>query len=417
VCLIASLFECLVILPAHYLDFGSRRRVGQGDAELLPTSRFARATTRVRNLVDSWIANARGAYERALVPVLEHRVSFAVLIVALGTFAYGYSRNLDVELFPGEFDTFNVLLESPSEYSLDQTEQVVLAMEKPLLEFLGDDVKAISTVIGSSVDSNYDRLSGPNLAMTFVVMKRSRASATAPEKVLMAVKERMDGWAREHPAGVQELRVQARQDGPPIGSPVELRIQGSDYATCKLIAQEVAAYLETLPGVINVEDNPELDDGPLYENAYLVFGVVKTGLSVLHDIAQLKTYDARLETAVPPIPSPEEFEQVPVFDEFTPPPDGSDLFVDPCTEGDTACLTPTCDEVSVDELSCEDPRCLELIPLTEEEEEEISMGGEVPRLCATPALPPFPILVPEPGSVIGLIGGLLALAALNRRRN
>ena len=26
VCLVASLFECLLILPAHYLDFGSRGR-------------------------------------------------------------------------------------------------------------------------------------------------------------------------------------------------------------------------------------------------------------------------------------------------------------------------------------------------------------------------------------------------------
>ncbi len=257
VCLVASLFECLVILPAHYLDFGSRHRVGSGQET---AGRFTRATTRVRNAVDAGIAAARSAYARALIPVLEYRASFVVLMFGLATFAYGYARHLEVELFPGEFDTFNVLLESPSDYSLDQTEQVVLAMEEPLLEFLGEEVKAISTVVGSSVDSNYDRLSGPNLAMSFVVMNRSKDSASEPEKVLMAVKERMDAWAREHPEGIQELRVIAQQDGPPIGAPVEMRIQGSDYAVCKAIAQEVIAYLETLPGIINIEDN--LKEGP-----------------------------------------------------------------------------------------------------------------------------------------------------------
>jgi multidrug efflux pump subunit AcrB len=259
VCLLASLFECLVILPAHYLDFGSRKRRAP-EPEALAASRFTRITVRIRTAVDGGISTARNAYARALLPVIEHRASFAVLIVAMAMFAYGYARHLDVELFPGEFDTFNVLLEAPSDYSLDQTEEVVRAMEVPLLEFVGDDVKAISTIVGSSVDSNYDRLSGPNLALTYVVMHRSRGSASAPEQIMKTVKERMDAWARENPEGIQELRVAAGQDGPPIGPPVEMRIQGSDYAICKAIAQEVVAYLETLPGLINIEDN--LKEGP-----------------------------------------------------------------------------------------------------------------------------------------------------------
>jgi len=163
-------------------------------------------------------------------------------------------------MFPGEFDTFNVLLESPSDYSLDQTEQVVQAMEEPLLDFLGSEVKAMSTMVGLSVSSNYDRLTGPNLAMSFLVMNRSEAAAAAPEKVLQVVKERMDAWALANPEGIRELRVAAQQDGPPVGAPVELRIQGSEYAVGKAIAQEVAAYLETVPGVFNVED--DLKEGP-----------------------------------------------------------------------------------------------------------------------------------------------------------
>ncbi|MFP6629013.1 MAG: efflux RND transporter permease subunit [Myxococcota bacterium] len=259
VCLLASLFECLVILPAHYLDFGSRKR-REDEAEESSPNRFLRATHRVREAVNQGIAGTRSAYSRSLVPVLEHRASFALLMVGMAVFAYGYARHLEVELFPGEFDTFNVLLESPSGYSLDQTEQVVLAMEAPLLEFLGKDVRAMSTVVGASVDSNYDRLSGPNLAMTYLVINRSDENAAQPERVLNAVKARMDAWAQENPAGIVELRVAPQQDGPPLGAPVEMRIQGSDYALGKAIAQEVIAFLEALPGVYNIEDN--LKEGP-----------------------------------------------------------------------------------------------------------------------------------------------------------
>jgi len=259
VCLLASLFECLVILPAHYLDFGTRKRRAAG---LEPESgnRLTRATHRVREAVDRAIAGARSAYSRSLIPVLEHRASFVLLLFGLVVFTFGYARHLEVELFPGEFNTFNVLLEAPSGYSLDQTEQVVMAMEEPLLEFLGEDVQAMSTVIGSSVDSNYDRLSGPNLAMSFLMINRNEANAARPERVLEAVKQRMDAWAAENPEGIVELRVAAQQDGPPIGAPVEMRIQGSDYAVGKAIAQQAIAFLEELPGVYNIEDN--LKEGP-----------------------------------------------------------------------------------------------------------------------------------------------------------
>jgi len=67
-------------------------------------------------------------------------------------------------------------------------------------------------------------------------MARTGETAAAPEKVLLEVKQRMERWREENPDGVEELRVAAQQDGPPIGAPVEARIQGSDYATNKAIA-------------------------------------------------------------------------------------------------------------------------------------------------------------------------------------
>ena len=257
VCLIASLFECLVILPAHYLDFGSRRKPEGEGPEL---TGFGARTHRIRAAVEGGIGSVRGAYARALVPVLEHKVAFTALLVGLVFFSWGYSQNLEVELFPGEFDTFNVLLESPPDFSLDQTEAVTLALDEPLLESLGESIDVISTVVGASVDSNYDVLSGPNLAMSYLVIERTEETAKAPEKVMQAVKARVDAWAEQNPDGIVDLRVVAQQDGPPVGAPVEMRILGSEYAIGKSIAREVIAYLETVPGVFNIEDN--LKEGP-----------------------------------------------------------------------------------------------------------------------------------------------------------
>lgn len=179
--------------------------------------------------------------------------------------------------------------------------------------------------------------------------------------------------------------------------------------------------------IINLEHNTELDD-PFpddpqadFSNAYLVFGVVSSGLTVLDAIAAQKTYDATKDPDVlaSMAPSPEELEQVPVFESFVPVPDDTDKFIDPCNPDDAeyeACLRPACEVVSLDEQTCEDPRCLEVVPLTEQELADIEAGLPVERFCATPVLPAFPVMIPEPRSILGQVGAMLALVGLYRHR-
>lgn len=264
VCLSASLFECLVILPAHYLDFGSRQQRGadspggnRGFGGVF--SRVGAVFLGVRNAVDSGLDATRSAYVRSLDSVLAHRGVYGLLALALFFFAFAASRHLPVELFPGEFDTFNVLLETPTDFALDQTDAINRQVEGVLLPFVeSETVEGFTTTVGLSVDSNYDRLRGNNLSMTFLVLSRTDAALRSPESVMLEVRDRVQAWREQNPDGVVELRVQAEQDGPPIGSPVEVRVHGDDYALGKAIAGEMKAYLSTLPGVYNIEDNLKL---------------------------------------------------------------------------------------------------------------------------------------------------------------
>jgi len=258
VCLLASLFECLVILPAHYLDFGSRRRGGaDGEAQIRRFS-ISRWAARIREHVDAGLIALRDAYARALDTVLEHRGAFALLFVALLVFANAVAGQLRVELFPGEFNTFNVLLETPSDSDLDFTDHIVEGYESVIDETLGTDIRDFSTTVGMSEDTNYDRLHGPYYALSMLTIVPSEQNVKAPERVLFRVKDRIEHWREQHPDGVLDLRVQAAQDGPPVGTPVDVRIHGDDYAVGKAVAGEIEAYLETIPGVYNVEDSLKL---------------------------------------------------------------------------------------------------------------------------------------------------------------
>ncbi len=248
-CLIASLFECLVILPAHYLDFGSRRAAG-GEA-LGRLDRF-------RARVDRGLGALRGLYVKGLDVTLAHRGAFGALLVSLIALAYAGSGHLRVDLFPGEYDTFNILLEMPSDSSLDQTDEVVRAYEAIVAETLGTDTRDYSSTVGMSVDINYDRLMGSHYSMTALSMEPTPENVKAPEEALFRMQQKVEAFADAWPGEIRELRVQAEQDGPPIGAPVEMRLHGDDYVLGKLVAGEVKAFLETVPGVYNIEDNLKL---------------------------------------------------------------------------------------------------------------------------------------------------------------
>jgi len=245
-CLLASLFECLLILPAHYMDFGSRHAAAEGRPGRL---------TRFRSRVDGGLARMRDGYARALDVVLAHRGAFGALFLSLMWLAYAGAQHLRVDLFPGEFDTFNILLEMPSDASLEQTDAVVRAYERIVAETIGSETKDYSTTVGMSVDINYDRLIGDHYAMTVLTMLPTPENVREPERALARMQTRMEEFVASWPGAIADLRVQAEQDGPPLGPPIELRLQSDDYALGKAVAGEVQAWLETVPGVYNVEDN------------------------------------------------------------------------------------------------------------------------------------------------------------------
>ena len=62
------------------------------------------------------------------------------------------------------------------------------------------------------------------------------------------------------PSAISAWRVESERYGPPVGRPVEVRIQSEDFAVNKKIADELKVYLSTIPGVSGVDDN--LKEGP-----------------------------------------------------------------------------------------------------------------------------------------------------------
>ncbi|MCR9092669.1 MAG: efflux RND transporter permease subunit [bacterium] len=266
VCLVASLFECLLILPAHYLDFGSRQSARAKAAAAGPRTRSGLAGTLLdffgkgRIGMEKGFGALRAGYLVLLAPVIRHRFSFTVLFIAFLMVTAAASTRVRFDLFPGEFATFNISLESPPDYSLEQTSEVTQGIEAALLGLPEEDILDFNTIVGLAVDLNYDRIIAPNLAMTTVAIPQTERNQLRPQDVLERVRETMRAFEADHPEDVVTLRVESERYGPPVGRPVEVRIQSEDFAVNKKIAEEIKAYLATILGVDGIDDN--LKEGP-----------------------------------------------------------------------------------------------------------------------------------------------------------
>jgi len=260
VCLVASLFECLVILPAHYYDLGSRHAAEDRPPASGRWGRMVGVFAAMHVRVDRGIGELRRVYLRALDVVLRHRLSFGTLAVALFIFAAGTATHLPIVMFQSEYNNFFVVLETPTDFGLERTNEVFRKVEHELDEMLGETLIEYATFVGRAVTGDTQPYSGTNVAMALATIVDREEYILAPENAVALVQERLDRVREANRKEMVELRALPPRSGPPVGKPVAVRLQGDDYAVSKSIAREMKEYLHTLPGVSNIEDN--LREGP-----------------------------------------------------------------------------------------------------------------------------------------------------------
>jgi HAE1 family hydrophobic/amphiphilic exporter-1 len=254
VCLLGSLLEALVVLPAHYLDFGSRGRASEAAARSRGSARITRWSYAARAGVERAIERAREAYVRVQSHVLAHRWAFLALCVAALWFSVGLVRHIPVDLFPSDFNQLMATVETPTDYGVEQTDEIVRGMEAALAP-IHDEITDISSYVGISMTPDQFPVRGVNLGILYISFPNTHRNIADPDRMLGMVRERLEAFRAEHPHAIVNMRVSPPRNGPPIGKPVAIRIQSDDYDQAKSIAEEMKAELARRPGVYNIEDN------------------------------------------------------------------------------------------------------------------------------------------------------------------
>ncbi|MDD9801408.1 MAG: efflux RND transporter permease subunit [Deltaproteobacteria bacterium] len=252
VVLCGSLLEALIVLPAHYLDWGRRR--GR-DAQAAPPAGWLGFSARLRSRADDLLGRARGVYLRGLEAVIRHRAVFLAACVAALFFSCGLSRHVQVDLFKSDFDQIFVNLDAPIDAGIAQTTRAMGQVDEAL-RGMGGTLTDYTANIGMKFEELSRRM-GANYGVTVVSFPNTRENVARPERVLEAVRAEVAPLV-DASADIENIYVVGIRNGPPVGWPVAIRVAADDYRLAKEVAGELKAELATIPGIYNIQDNTPL---------------------------------------------------------------------------------------------------------------------------------------------------------------
>lgn len=241
-CLIASLIECLLILPAHL-------------AHSKPPSRDGTLLQRLRRRFDEW---SDGFIEHRYGPTVDFALrwrypvavaSLAFLIVVAGLLASGRPRFV---FFPSlDADTVQATLTMPQGTSYERTAEVVARIEKAAREVGAGlppaaDGKPITRRIKAKVGSG-----GANQGHVELELCKSEDRDITSSALV-------GRWRKALGAVPEATSVNfAGSRHRPGGKPIELRLLPRDPAHAEPMVRELRQALARFPGVYNVDDNLE----------------------------------------------------------------------------------------------------------------------------------------------------------------
>ena len=261
--LTASLFECLLILPCHYLDFGPR----------LPAAVRQAGSSELMSFTlpqEGWLMGViRRLFTALIMQALRFRVSCLVLLatVFIGAMAIfigsmvGKTSLVHIKFFPDKYSLYYVEITGPQGTSPAQTNTLVKEMAALLATDGPAQVESALGYTGYYINEDFSPQYGRNLGYVAVTLPppSARRFADYPKNDVVAHLEAVrkkvtpllpDGFA---------LSVRPEKDGPPSGKDLNIRILGQDEINVAGLAARIDRFLRDdttiAPWLVDVKDD------------------------------------------------------------------------------------------------------------------------------------------------------------------
>lgn len=240
----ASLFECLVILPPHFMAWPGRAGA-EHEARHVHTAQNERAVMR---LMRKWA-------QRVLLFTMRRRMAALSIVVAafifsvavLGVSVSGVMPLIRIKFFPEEYFTYFVDVQGPATASVDQMNERLKAISTKIMEGGPGQARSATATAGLLVNEDYEAEFGSNLGHVAVELplKQDYDFPDNPANSPAVHLEYLRGLLA--PLGGEGWRIVIRPEptGPPTGKELNVRVVGPNPASVAALAEEMKRFLRS----------------------------------------------------------------------------------------------------------------------------------------------------------------------------
>jgi HAE1 family hydrophobic/amphiphilic exporter-1 len=235
----ASLFECLFILPLHYLDFGPRLNTKPSQQHLGYDERIL-----------SWL---RQQTIGGVLLALRWRWSslmivtglFISAVAMLGLSVAGIVPFIRIQFFPDDYNIYYAFVEAPPGTAIELLDERVRTISSDLIADGSGYARSVTGFAGFVFDESYEKQYGHHLGTVKVALpaKKDRAFSD-PVAYLDAITARVKSRYQDD---LFKITVRAEKDGPPAGKDINIRIVGNYEPSIDALATALTDALAAEP--------------------------------------------------------------------------------------------------------------------------------------------------------------------------
>jgi HAE1 family hydrophobic/amphiphilic exporter-1 len=247
--IVASLVECLLILPIHYFDFGPRletRALRQERDNLLMrvmrrfTSRLLRITMRFR-----------------YTSVLTVSLLFGISIVILGLSISGKAPLIRIQFFPDDYKLYYVDLIGPSSTPIEEINERLKRISEVIMQDGPGMAKAASGLAGLYFNEDYEPIYGNNHGSVMVTMPSAHEQSF--DDPLAHLDRMRDKLKPLFETEGYRLHIHPQNDGPPSGKDINVRVVGNNLESVSELASDLLAFMRQSerigPHLVDLDDD------------------------------------------------------------------------------------------------------------------------------------------------------------------
>ncbi len=252
--LVASLIECLIILPIHYYDYGP----GKSNKLSMRLEKDDFILSTIRSITEKTL-NITLKYRRSSLAII-----VALFIASIGILAISISGKLPlvkIQFFPSDYSVYHVNIQAKPETPIEEIDKKIRKISEYILKDGAGKVKSAAGFAGYYISDNYLPIYSNNYGAIMVTLpEKDKRSFTDPMQHLEDMRTRLK---KKFAHNGYQIHVQEQKEGPVTGKDVSVRIIGSNETSINELTQALATFLKTTPSITPYLVDLKNDQGQL----------------------------------------------------------------------------------------------------------------------------------------------------------